>query len=139
MYSIRVVTDHLNFCKFFITKTFSQREARWWERLSGLDLAIEYCEEKSNPADGPSRRPDYIDEDDKPFHTVSYVTCLFTKCDLAQEVPEKDGQASKESEANVEPDISKSQLNKPDSHRLIVDDDALPDPKSVRPDRLSRI
>ncbi len=42
-------------------KTLNRRKARWWERLSGLDLAIEYKPERLNPADAPSRRPDYKD------------------------------------------------------------------------------
>ena len=37
----------------------SRREARWWERLSCLDLEIEHRLGKKNPADGPSRRRDY--------------------------------------------------------------------------------
>ena len=73
-YSIQVVTDYLNLRKFLTTKTFSCREARWWERLSGLHLAIENCERKNNPADGFSCRFDYMDKDNKPLHIVSYVT-----------------------------------------------------------------
>ena len=54
MYGIWVVTNHLNLCKFLTTKTLLRQEARWWEIFSGLDLAIEYCEGKSNPVDGLS-------------------------------------------------------------------------------------
>ena len=62
---------------FLTTKNLSRREARWWEKLSGLDLEIEYRPGKHNPADGPSRHPDYIDN--KPMHTVRYVTRSSTK------------------------------------------------------------
>ena len=59
IHKIQVITDHCNLKTFLTTKDLSRREARWWERLSGLDLAIEYRPGKLNPADGPSRRPDY--------------------------------------------------------------------------------
>ena len=54
-----MLTDHGNLRTFFTTKTLSRREARWWERLSSLDLQLEYRPGRNNPADGPSRRPDY--------------------------------------------------------------------------------
>ena len=59
---IRVITDHCNLRTFLTTKKLSRREARWWERLSSLDLVIEYRPGRHNPADGPSRRPDYMEE-----------------------------------------------------------------------------
>jgi hypothetical protein len=37
----------------------SRRQARWAEILSQYDVIIEHLEGKKNPADGPSRRPDY--------------------------------------------------------------------------------
>jgi len=37
----------------------SRRQARWAEILSSYDFVIEHLEGKKNPADGPSRRPDY--------------------------------------------------------------------------------
>ena len=40
IHSIRVITDHCNLSTFLNTKTLSRREARWWERLSSLDLVI---------------------------------------------------------------------------------------------------
>jgi hypothetical protein len=66
-YPIRAITDHFNLRIFLTTKTLSRREARWWERLSSLDLQIEYRPEKKNPADGPSRRPDYVDAGSVPL------------------------------------------------------------------------
>ena len=103
MYSVRVVSDHLNLRKFLSTKTLSRKEARWWERLSGLDLAIKYCEKKHNPADGPSRRPDYMDKDNKPLYIVGYVIRLSKNCKLAQRNSEEGGQAPKEPEVNSKP------------------------------------
>jgi hypothetical protein len=37
----------------------SRRQARWAEILSSYDFLIEHLQGKKNPADGPSRRPDY--------------------------------------------------------------------------------
>jgi len=37
----------------------SQRQARWEEVLSSYDIVIEHLEGMKDPADGPSRRPDY--------------------------------------------------------------------------------
>jgi len=37
----------------------SRRQARWAEIKSSYDFVIEHLEVKKNPADGPSRRPDY--------------------------------------------------------------------------------
>ena len=56
-----VIIDHANLQRFLVDKTLNRREARWWERLSGLDLVIEYRPRRLNPADAPSRRPNYED------------------------------------------------------------------------------
>ena len=110
-YSIRVVTDHMNLRTFLTTKNLSRREARWWERLSGLDLAIEYREGKKNPADGPSRRPDYMNpEDNGVMCIVGYVTQSSAKRAMAQEALEDRSQASSSPEVTVEPDNSESLL-----------------------------
>lgn len=58
-YPVRVLTDHSNLQWFNTTKTLTRRQARWAEELSGFDFVIEYRAGKKNPADGPSRRPDY--------------------------------------------------------------------------------
>lgn len=57
--TIVVRTDHHNL-KYFITKRkLNGRQARWAERLADFDFTIEYRTGKTNPADGPSRRPDH--------------------------------------------------------------------------------
>ena len=63
-----MITDHCNLRTFLTTKNLSRREARWWERLSSLDLVIEYRPGRYNPTDGPSRRPDYAGNE----HNLSY-------------------------------------------------------------------
>ena len=54
------------------TKTLNRKEVRWWERLSGLDLFIEYRPEAKNPVDDSSRRPDY--ESEKERRVIEEVT-----------------------------------------------------------------
>jgi hypothetical protein len=57
--TIVVRTDHNNL-KYFMTKrVLTGRQARWAESLAEFDFVIEYRSGKTNPADGPSRRPDY--------------------------------------------------------------------------------
>jgi hypothetical protein len=54
-----VEADHANLRYFMTTKELSRRQVRWAERLSAFDFQIEYRKGTNNPADGPSRRPDY--------------------------------------------------------------------------------
>ena len=61
---VLVKCDHKNLTYFQSTKTLSRRQARWAERLSAFDFDIDYLEGDKNPADGPSRRPDYADDYD---------------------------------------------------------------------------
>ena len=55
----KVLTDYNNLRYFITTKSLSRRQARWAEFLLAFDFEICYRSGKSNPADGPSRRPDY--------------------------------------------------------------------------------
>ena len=63
---ILVYTDHLNLRSFLTTKSLTGRQARWWEGLSELNLEILHQPGASNPADAPSRRPDYVWDDEPP-------------------------------------------------------------------------
>ncbi len=56
---MEVLTDHHNLQRFMTTKLLMGRQVRWWETLSGYNLNIVYRAGKKNPADAPSRRPDY--------------------------------------------------------------------------------
>lgn len=57
-----VLTDHQNLKWFMTTKTLSHRQVRAYLELSKHDFVITYCLGLTNPADGPLRRPDYIEE-----------------------------------------------------------------------------
>lgn len=57
--TIRVLSDHNNLRYFMTTKELSSKQARWAEELARFDFEIEYKPGSENPADGPSRRPDY--------------------------------------------------------------------------------
>ena len=58
-YPIEVLTDHNNLKYFMETTALTRRQARWAQALSAYDFHIAYRAGKTNPADGPSRRPDY--------------------------------------------------------------------------------
>lgn len=56
---VTVMTDHNNLKYFMTTSTLTRRQARWAQVLSAYDFVITYRPGRTNPADGPSRRPDY--------------------------------------------------------------------------------
>jgi len=56
---VLIQCDHKNLEYFQTSKVLSRRQARWAESLSSYDFVIEHLEGKKNPADGPSRWPDY--------------------------------------------------------------------------------
>lgn len=62
---IEVLTDHNNLRYFMETTVLSRRQARWAQALSAYDFTIVYQAGKSNPADAPSRRPDYEPKGDE--------------------------------------------------------------------------
>ena len=58
-HKVLIRCDHKNLEYFQTSKVFSRREARWSETHSAYDFIIEHLEGTKNPADSPSRRPDY--------------------------------------------------------------------------------
>ena len=56
---IEVLTDHNNLKGFMNVKSLNGRQARWAMKLAPYDFTISHRSGKSNPADAPSRRPDY--------------------------------------------------------------------------------
>jgi transposase InsO family protein len=67
-YPITVLSDHANLRFFMTTKELNGRQARWAERLSAFDFVIQHRPGAKNPADAPSRRPDY--ERERATHTM---------------------------------------------------------------------
>lgn len=59
-YPIQVLTDHDNLKYFLTTKVLNSRQARWAEELAAYDFFVVYRPGRLNPADPPSRRPDYV-------------------------------------------------------------------------------
>jgi len=57
--AVRVLTDHNNLKGFMTLKQLNGRQARWATFLAAFDFEIEHRPGKTNPADAPSRRPDY--------------------------------------------------------------------------------
>ncbi len=56
---IEVWTDHQNLQSFMKQPRLNGRQARWCFHLTPYDFTIRYRKGAENPADGPSRRPDY--------------------------------------------------------------------------------
>ena len=57
-----MLSDYANLRYFMTTKELTRRQARWAELLSAFDFIIEHRPGIKNPADAPSRRPDYARE-----------------------------------------------------------------------------
>jgi len=58
-HKILIQCDHNNLEYFKTSKVLSRMPMGWAEILSSYDFVIQHLEGKMNPADGPSRRPDY--------------------------------------------------------------------------------
>jgi len=58
-HTIQILTDHNNLRGFMGVKALTGRQARWSLVLAAYDFVIIHRPGKSNPADAPSRRPDY--------------------------------------------------------------------------------
>ena len=63
--TVEVLTDHHNLQAFMKQPKLNGRQARWCYYLTPYDFTIRWQAGSINPADAPSRRPDYIagDED----------------------------------------------------------------------------
>ena len=58
-YPVQVLTDHNNLTDFLTKKTLSRHDTRWWEILSAYHLKILHRSGRLNPANAPSRQPNY--------------------------------------------------------------------------------
>ncbi|KAF5230292.1 hypothetical protein FAUST_9880 [Fusarium austroamericanum] len=62
LHKIEVLSDHLNLQAFMKTPKLNGRQARWCLYLTPYDFIIKHRPGKTNPADPPSRRPEYEGE-----------------------------------------------------------------------------
>jgi hypothetical protein len=60
-FPVQILSDHKNLEVFMTTKILNRRQARWAEFLAGYDFVLGHIPGAKNPADGPSRRPDYME------------------------------------------------------------------------------
>jgi hypothetical protein len=67
---IQVLSDHKNLTTFMSTKVLNRRQARWAELLADYDFVLIPIPGKKNPADGPSRRPDYAADNRPPMGSL---------------------------------------------------------------------
>ena len=62
-FPVTILTDHRNITYFTTTQELSQRQVRYYERLSEFNLIIKHCKGTENGrADALSRRPDHFQE-----------------------------------------------------------------------------
>ena len=91
---VRILTDHKNLEIFMSTKILNRRQARWAELLADYDFVFEHIPGKKNPADGPSRRPDYAENaEELPAGTLfpkSAFRCLAATAARIQHTPTND-------------------------------------------------
>jgi transposase InsO family protein len=59
-YPVEVLTDHQNLQGFMKQPRLNGRQARWCYYLTPYDFVIKWRSGSTNPADAPSRRPDYM-------------------------------------------------------------------------------
>src|SRR5436189_5009051 len=85
---IEVWSDHQNLKQFMSQTMLNGRQARWLLQLAPYDFTIHYRKGSLNPADGPSRRPDYLAEQEAIEETAvgKVMTSLANKLAIAATV-----------------------------------------------------
>lgn len=80
-HTITVFSDHANLQTFNTTMNLNRRQVRWSLDLQRFDFTIHHVPGRSNPADGPSRRADYQEDDTevatKPFLRFALTQILY--------------------------------------------------------------
>jgi transposase InsO family protein len=91
---ITVISDHDNLKSFMTTKELTRRHARWWERLSAFHFEITYRPGRLNPADPPSRRPDYEGNDPNGSGQQDWTSLLKTTGSHADSASDQGNEAT---------------------------------------------
>src|ERR1700716_4291714 len=93
-HTVKVLTDHKNLEIFMSTKILIRRQARWADLLADYDFVLEHIPGKTNPADGPSRPPDYAEDatevEDGAIFPKSAFRCLAIMAVRRQHTPQED-------------------------------------------------
>ena len=71
-HTVVVISDHNNLQYFLKSKPLSHCQAHWAEFLSEFNFVIHYRVGSKNPADPPSRRPDYQPTDPEAYTLVPF-------------------------------------------------------------------
>ena len=82
---VEVLSDHANLRAFMSQQKLNGRQARWCMFLMPFDFEIKHQAGKRNPADAPSRRPDYKTEAEE-FVDQALLPTLAQRLTAAQEV-----------------------------------------------------
>ena len=78
-HTIEVLIDHNNLVAFQNLKALNGRQSHWAIVLSGYDFVIAHQPGKGNPADAPSRRPDYMPSIEEINRQASLLLPTFQK------------------------------------------------------------
>jgi hypothetical protein len=135
-YPVTVLSDHANLRFFMTTKELNGRQTRWAEKLSAFDFIIEHRPGKNNPADAPSRRPDYAQEFEKRTLLPTLQEKLRRGILAGRDLPilhqaiaelQAHGQVPKDSSLSVDILGSCGQLNAPADESLTAGDTGILD------------
>ena len=73
---VSVITDHKNLEYFMSQRQLNRRQARWMLELTEFNIRLSYAPGSQNPADGPSRREDYMPNSEDPTITGNFAQLL---------------------------------------------------------------
>ena len=64
-HQVEVLTDHANLRGMRDVRKLNKRQVRWTMFMTRFDIRVTHRPGRTNPADGPSRRPDYLTENEE--------------------------------------------------------------------------
>ena len=78
-----MLSDHKNLVQFNTTANLNRRQLKWSLDLQRFDFEVQHRPGNKNPADGPSRRPDYDTKEELPVD--NFLTLAATQVPVALE------------------------------------------------------